>query len=289
MEAIGLESLLAPISPEAFLKDYWPGKPLFVPADPGKLTRLFDIPQLHSLPSLIAARRLKVRACLPDYDDEYSSIFVEAEDAEKVYRNNMTLVFDQMQTQCPPLAEALVRIRTELGILNPYDAEDLTRARSLVYATPAGGHTRLHFDANANFVVQISGTKRWMLAPNTSVENPTERYTSCTGEMAAALETQCHAQLLDELPPDCLEKVMEPGAVLFVPRGWWHETTTEDDSISVNFTFSQPTWADLFTRSLYDELLQSSEWRALADGRNDETIAHLDALVSKLKGELRPR
>jgi 50S ribosomal protein L16 3-hydroxylase len=285
MQTIGLAGVLSPITPEDFFKSYWPRKPLFIPASAGKLKGLLDLPQLQDPASLIAARVLKVRACLPDYDDEYSSILVEPQDALKVYRNNMTLVLDSMQTQSETIAAALLKIRADLGLVTGGGDDDLTRARAMAYATPAGGRTRLHFDANANFVVQVKGTKRWALAPNTSVDNPTERYTSSTGELADVLETQCHAPLLDRLPENSAEYLLEPGGVLFVPRGYWHETTTEDDSISLSFTFSQPTWADVFAKSLHAHLLQSAEWRALADGREAE-LARFEILVGKLTREL---
>jgi 50S ribosomal protein L16 3-hydroxylase len=86
---------------------------------------------------------------------------------------------------------------------------------------------------------------------------------------------------------------MEPGCVLFVPRGYWHETTTEEDSLSLNFTFSQPTWADVFTKSLQELLLRSPEWRELADGlegtdedRKEQAVVRFEFLVKNLAAEL---
>jgi 50S ribosomal protein L16 3-hydroxylase len=160
--------------------------------------------------------------------------------------------------------------------------------------TPAGCGTRLHFDANANFIVQLHGTKRWELAPNTSVLNPTERFTTGAHEMPAALEKQCHAPLLNDLPSEgCVEFFMEPGCFLYVPRGYWHTTTTDEDSISLNFTFSQPTWADILTKSLQELLLNSPEWRELADGldskdleRKKNALSRFNTLVKQLSKEL---
>lgn len=293
MQKIGLSNLLTPVTPQEFFNSYWPHEPLFIPATTNKLAELFELPQLQNLEALVAARLLKVRACLPDFDDEYSSIHVEPKDALKAYRNNMTLVFDQMQTQNSVIASTLKNIRSDLGLVTGGIENDLCKARSIAYATPAGCGTRLHFDANANFVIQIKGSKRWRLAANESVDSPTERFTTGSEEMPAALEKQCHAPLIEELSDDCLEFVMQPGCVLFVPRGYWHETTTDEDSLSLNFTFSQPTWADVFTKSLQELLLRSPEWRELADGlegadenRKEQAIARFDFLVKHLASEL---
>ena len=295
MEIIGLSHLLAPVTRDAFFDSYWPGQPLFVPASESKtkkLGALLNLPELQDVDSLVGARSLKVRACLPDYDDEYSSVLLEPADAPKAYRNNMTLVFDSMQAQNALIASTLEMLRADLGLLAG-DERNLTHSRSIAYATPAGGRTRLHFDANANFVLQVKGSKRWHLAANTSVINPTDRYTSCTGEIPAALEKQCHDMLMDSLPDDSVEFLLEPGCVLFVPRGYWHATTTDDDSLSLNFTFSQPTWAEVFAKSIHAHLLQSAHWRELADGlggrdavRKQAAIARFESLLGELTEEL---
>lgn len=293
MKKIGLADLIAPISIQEFFSSNWPLEPLFLQPTPGKLQTIFDLPQLQDLELLIAARQRKVRACLPDFDDEYSSIHLEPSDALKAYRNNMTLVFDSMQSQDATIAASLKQIRQDLGLVTGGEENDLCKARSIAYATPAGCGTRLHFDANANFVIQIQGTKTWRLAPNESVDFPTERFTTGSLEMPAALEKQCHAHLIEELPDDSMTCVMKPGCVLFVPRGYWHETTTEEDSLSLNFTFSQPTWADVFTKSLQEVLLRSPEWRELADGlegtdtaRKEQAIERFEFLVKNLTEEL---
>lgn len=293
MNSIGLAQLLSPVSAQEFFDQYWPHNPLFIPAAPNKLQELFELPQLQNLQAVVAARSLKVRACLPDFDDEYSSIILEPQDALKAFTNNMTLVFDSMQLQDATIAASLIRIREDLGLVTGGADNNLCRARSIVYATPAGAGTRMHFDANANFVIQISGTKRWLLAPNHSVKNPTERFTVGAFEMPAALEKQCHDELLHDVPEDATEIFMEPGCVLYVPRGYWHATSTDEDSLSLNFTFSQPSWADVFTKSLQEWLLNSPEWRALADGlestdpeRKKRAIQQFEELVKELSLKL---
>ena len=292
MQKINLAELISPVTESEFFKNHWPQEPLFIPVQKNKLKTIFDIPELKDIESLVEKRSLKVRACLPDLDDEQSSIHLDPADALKAYRNSMTLLFDSMQTQNKVIADSLDQLRQDLGLIVGGE-NDLCKARSLAYATPAGGGTRLHFDANANFIIQIYGSKQWTLASNTSVKNPTERFTAGSLELPRALENQCHDILLDEAPDDATEINMEPGCVLFVPRGYWHATTTFEDSLSLNFTFSQPTWADVFTRSLQEFLLTSADWRELADGlasqdpqRKAISLARFESLVKKLSQEL---
>jgi 50S ribosomal protein L16 3-hydroxylase len=289
MQNFGLSDLLSPMSLENFLNSHWPKEPLFIEAQTGKLQALLSSTNLTNLESLAEARTMKVRACLPDFDDEYSSIHLDPKDALKAYRNQMTLVFDSMHLQDKTIHMVLHNIRRDLGLVTGGEENNLCKARSIVYATPKGSGTRLHFDANVNFILQISGSKRWILAPNTSVVNPTERFTMGAPEMPKALEKQFHDVLPSEIPDDAIEVLMEPGTVLFVPRGYWHMTLAEEDSLSLNFTFSQPTFADVFTKSMQELLLTSSDWRELADGleskeasRRETAVARLQVLMSNL-------
>ncbi len=85
-----LADLLAPLSKNDFLNNYWPYRSLFLPAADDKLTELRELPLLQNLESLLVERNTDVRACLPDFEDEYSSILVKPGDALKTYRNGMS-------------------------------------------------------------------------------------------------------------------------------------------------------------------------------------------------------
>ncbi len=288
-----LGDLLFPMTDSDFFKSHWPENLLFISAQQGKLEKIFSIPELQNLETLVKVRTQKVRACLPDFDDEYSSIHLEPKDALKAYDNNMTLVFDQMQNQNEIISQMLTQLTTELGLVVGSLEQNLCQARSIVYATPEWCGTRLHFDANANFIIQISGSKKWTLAKNKSVEYPTERFTTGSFEMPLALEKQCHDQLLDSVPDDAIEYIMQPGCVLYVPRGYWHETTTDENSLSLNFTFSQPSWSDVFSKSVHAYLLKNPEWRKLCIGigsadqnKKDQASEQFQILIQKALSEL---
>lgn len=283
MQSFSLSDLLSPMPLESFLDSHWPKEPLFIEAQTGKLQALLSLTNLKDLDTLTATRTMKVRACLPDFDDEYSSILLDPKDALKAYRNQMTLVLDSMHLQDTKINLALQNIRQDLGLVTGGEENNLCKARSIVYATPKGAGTRMHFDANVNFILQLSGSKRWILAPNTSVVNPTERFTMGAPEMPKALEKQFHDVLPSEIPEDAIEVLMEPGTVLFVPRGYWHMTLAEENSLSLNFTFSQPTFADVFTKSMQELLLTSTDWRELADGLESRSTTRKQQAVIKLQ------
>jgi 50S ribosomal protein L16 3-hydroxylase len=255
----GLASLTYPLSLQEFLGDYWPGTPFITHGLSETVRTLRDLPHLQSLDALLNSCPDDIKAHLPDASDESSAVSASPLDARKLFKNRMGLLFNNVHLRSPVLTSALASIKRDLGL--PLS----TQSRCMVYATADGKGTAPHFDQNVNFVLQLHGTKRWWLAPNTHVENPTERFT--IGQpIDPELESYLTEALPSAMPENREEFVLKPGSMLFVPRGTWHSTEAEGDALALNFTFNQPCWADLLTAALRSRLLLSPEWRALADG-----------------------
>lgn len=260
MKKIGLAALIHPYDPSDFFQNSWPKKPFVVHNLSQTILPLLDLPWLRSLDHLLTIWPEAISAHLPDVRDECSAIEVESNDkARKLFQNKMALLFNNVHLQSEVLTHWLQALATDLGLPSS------THARCMIYATPDGKGTAAHFDQNINFVLQIRGTKKWWIEPNTSVENPTERFT-----MGQALDPELSAYTDEKMPTQMSSKkeeiILKPGSLLFVPRGYWHSTEADGEALSLNFTFNQPTWADLLTLALRSRLLQSSAWRELADG-----------------------
>jgi hypothetical protein len=187
----------------------------------------------------------------------------------------MALILNGVERFLPPVEAWLTALRTELGL--PPGCEP----RSIIYVTPRGAGNSPHFDANANFVVQIRGTKRWRLAPNTHVPDPTDRWAMNEGPLPAELQGYALTPLPTGMPADAEQIDLKPGSVLFVPRGYWHSTEADEDTLALNFTFGQPTWADVVLGALREKLLKDRTWRKLATGG-----APSPALLASLRREV---
>jgi 50S ribosomal protein L16 3-hydroxylase len=240
------------------------------------VSELLAIPLLASLETLLGTWPDPVQVYLPGIADEARSITVPPHEARERFAAGMSLLFNEVQLHAPQLVPWLDTIRADLGV------SALTQRRSLVYATPAGTGTAPHFDQNVNFVLQVHGTKSWFLAPNTNVTLPMTRHTM---RLPVDPELQSYATLPmpDELPPDRTEIVLEPGSVLFVPRGTWHSTIAATDALALNFTFSPPTWIDVFSAALRSRLALSSDWRETAAPLS---VARFDALLRELADDV---
>ena len=233
-----------------------------------------SIPLLDSLDTLLATWPDTVDAIDPEVADEAVRTAVSVDEARSRFATGTSLLFNEVQDHVPELVTWLDTIRADLEL------SALTQRRCLIYATPAGGGTAPHFDQNVNFVLQVHGTKRWLLAPNIHVSRPMTRHTMGL-PVDPELETYADLPMPDALA-DHLEIVLEPGSVLFVPRGTWHATSAITDAVSLNFTFSAPTWLDLFGAALRSKLALSSAWRETA---SPPSVAVFEALLRELADE----
>lgn len=240
------------------------------------IQEITDLYFLKSLDSMLTSWPDKIQAHLPDVRDEASSIDVNATDARKLFENGMGLLFNEVQTISPLLDEYLQLIRNNIGL------SAMTISRCLVYATPDGKGTAPHFDQNINFVLQIHGTKKWQIAPNTDVINPLTRHTMGLmpdPEMTSYLEKP----LPETMPENTQSFELSPGSLLYVPRGYWHSTEADGDALALNFTFTPPTWIDLLTAALRGRLALSPEWRETANPSLDNRFQEL---LDELKTDL---
>ena len=286
-ENIGLSALIGTEKAAEFMSGSWPKQPFVAHELGASIQPLLDIPFLQSLEALLHSWNGPIQAHLPDVSDESSSIDVTSKEARKLFSNRMGLLFNNVQTLSPELEVWLKTLAKDLGL------PASTYGRCIVYATPNGKGTAAHFDQNINFVLQIHGTKHWSIAPNTSVENPTQRFT-IGQDLDPELASYAENEMPDEMPTKGRREItLRPGSMLFVPRGWWHSTEATGEALALNFTFSQPSWVDLFTLALRSRLLLSPAWRELADGvssaNGDKRLVaqkQLDELLAQLVEDL---
>ncbi len=281
---ITLFDLIHPRTLSEFQASYQKNEPFQVQHSEQDLIEIKNIPFLASLETLLKTWPSPIQAHLPDVRDESSSIDTTSKDAQKLFDCGMGLLFQDAQNISPMLTELLAQMKKDLGL------SALTYARCLIYATPDGKGTSPHFDQNINFVYQVSGTKKWFMAPNTHVENPLTRHT-----MGQNPDPELDSYLDDDLPTtmpkDAQTFILKPGSLLFVPRGYWHATEAEGDALALNFTFTAPSWMDLFLAALRSRLAQSPEWRETAHGvspidQRETAEDKLDSLLSTLVDDL---
>lgn len=270
----GLKALISE-SEKDYLNLLHEGHPFMVKGSDWATESLTKLPFLESLESLLKVWTGSLHAHLPDVRDESSSLEITSKDAMKLFNNGMGLLFNDVQILSPFLEKLIQELRHDLKL------SMLTYGRCLVYATPDGKGTATHFDQNINFVFQLEGTKTWLIAPNSSVTHPLTRHT--LGQAPdPEISTYLEAPFPKSMPSNAQKFTLTPGSILFVPRGAWHSTEAQGDALALNFTFTAPSWLDLFTAALRGRLIQSPEWRETADLNPEK----LEMLLAELKHDL---
>jgi len=119
-----------------------------------------------------------------------------------------------------------------------------------VYLTPPGSQGFApHYDDIEAFVLQLEGKKRWRLYDPRTPSEVLPRYSSANFEQS-------------ELGECILDTVLEPGDMLYFPRGVIHQAVTQDENHSLHITVStyqKTTWADLFEKMIPQTLAAAVE------------------------------
>ncbi|WP_017220101.1 JmjC domain-containing protein [Moritella dasanensis] len=254
---INLQSLIGDNTKEEFLKLLESQTPFVSHGNTESLKDLMGLPFLKSVENLAAYWQDTVDVFNPQVADEISKTSVSPEDAINEYYCGNCILFNDVNRMIPEFDMWNQKIRKEIGF------SELTYVRNLVYASPAGKGNAPHFDQNFNFVVQLEGTKKWWLAENKTINNPMTRHV-IGHPVDHELAGYADKEFPEAFPADCIEYILEPGSILFVPRGVWHMTEAVTDAVSFNFTFTPPTWIDIATAVIREKLSHSEKWRESA-------------------------
>lgn len=231
-----LRKLLAPVEPEMFLRDYWEKQPLHLARkEPGHFGALFSSADVDTViaftrPKFVDAGAFKpevprqqsfVQGWLAERNVPESTSFPGIEELKAVYARGKTVVIMTMQQRWPPIA--LLCRKLESFFHCPVHAN--------LYLTPAGAQGfDAHFDTHEVLVLQLQGHKHWRLhGPMRKLPLVGER-TSVSREQLGPVREIC----------------LEPGDVLYVPRGHVHEAfTSQCASMHLTVGINVFRWSDL--------------------------------------------
>jgi 50S ribosomal protein L16 3-hydroxylase len=270
-----LRAWLAPPDARAFLDAHREGRALFRAPDARRLGAFAALRRWDAL-DILDRRRGDVVAWFEARDGLLMTADVAPEVARKLYQAGMTFYVKGMP-EVAPVCEAFARL---LRLPAAGVACD-------VFCNQPGATSRAHFDAANVVTVQIKGRKRWRVAPNQNAPAPNEGW--ATGDRAMAHELRLYARgpMPERMPAGAEEYLLEPGAMLYVPRGYWHETESGEESISLHVAQATVPWAAALLAALRAKLARDPAFRADASAlfdasRHDEAEAALGPLLGAL-------
>jgi ribosomal protein L16 Arg81 hydroxylase len=235
---LDLSKLLGSIEPEAFFRDYWEKHPLAVLRnDPAYYRGLISRGDVDSViaftrPRFVDPETLKARnfvqGWLPD-DEPFAGYYPDLPAVHRAFAHGKTVIIKAMQHRWPAVAVMCRNLETFFGC--PVHA-------NLYLTPPRAQGFESHYDTHEVFVLQIDGDKHWRFygaarelpLPNEEATIPKEQF---------GLPTQ--------------EVFLQPGDLLYIPRGHVHEASTSDRaSLHLTVGVNVFRWLDLLKQALAD-------------------------------------
>ncbi len=268
-----LAALVQPVGIPEFLGSHWPETPLAVHGPKARLPSPLNAPCFDTPAAFLSSYRGRVLFGRGSRGPR-AALSADADPAA-LYAMGLTLYLPDVAHVLPECAAFLRALESDLGI--PAHC-----ARFTAWASPEADGAACHFDAEDVFSIQLAGRKRFSV-----IERPALRHAvgSQFGPGIAPPPELVH-QVGNRLPvPDEAEFVdidMEPGSVLYLPRGHWHRTVAEADSLSVTIAIATPTLLDGLLVELRETLLSDERWRRPVGGLPGAAEAERAILLTEL-------
>lgn len=209
-----LDDLLFPLNSDEFFEQYWERKPLHISRNQESyFASLLSIKEVESILGSRLLRegdmRISKNGKLEDFANlRHKEGFIDRNKVVQLYHSGSTLILEHLNRYHDALGEMIQNLQSEthLGL------------RTNVYLTPARstGFAR-HWDTHDVLILQVEGTKRWKIYSN-PIELPTDWQTKHQKKLLSKTATLVH------------EVDLQPGDVLYLPRGFVHSASANEQA-----------------------------------------------------------
>ena len=276
-----LADLLHPMSPEDFRADYLHKKPLHLPGSPEKFAAVLDWSDINRMLAMdvwtqqtlqlhLDKNRVPPGAyCMNAANRDHQPILrPDADKVQALMAQGATLLLNEVETLAPGVLALVDMLQRDLGAKS---------SANLYFSRKERKGFDSHCDRHDVFAVQIYGTKRWNIYQG-QLDRPIEHamfqnvpqveYDRRKGAVEAEVE-------------------MNPGDLLYLPRGKFHDAlTTGDVSVHLAVSSNEPLGLDWLTQ-LWNIAVRDPEFRTVLpqpEGPAGEQAlrAHLKQLYERL-------
>jgi ribosomal protein L16 Arg81 hydroxylase len=276
-----LSALVGAEALDEFFSAHWPSRMFVAKGDKERFPEALLDPELNQFDAL--SRRYKgVVSFFGDANGGHM-VPVEGIEAAAPYRCGLSVYLTDVAPYFPKIDTLVRKLEGELGLNEGC-------ARAGVFASPTHGGITCHYDSVDVFSIQLRGTKKFDVAPVTELPYPWGFQYIPGSKPIEDLYAQATAGFPNLKNVEFKTIEMQPGTVLFMPRGTWHRTEAEGDSIAVSIGMEPPSAAESVLEQLRLLLLQDPAWRkplygAWGAGKmRDAAIEQATGLLAKLSG-----
>ena len=188
-------------------------------------------------------------------DFAYDSGFVDPVAVNQLFAEGATVILSNLQERLPKLANFCRDLEKVFS----------ARVQTNIYMTPAHSQGfKAHYDGHDVLVLQVEGTKEWRIY-DTPVHLPLEEQGFNPHDVPIG-------ELTDSF-------VLEPGDMVYVPRGLTHDAvSTDQTSLHITTGLMMRSWADVMVEAVRKMALNDVAFReGLPPGYANEGFATTDA------------
>ncbi|OCQ90714.1 hypothetical protein BCD67_03065 [Oscillatoriales cyanobacterium USR001] len=261
-----MDRLLNSYDSHKFFEEYWTEKALLISGNGRRnFSDLFSWSKLNYLLNftdlddsdihLIVGGKLK-----PVKEFKTNEVLAQIR-VMQLLQKGATLRLNSIHTRVPEIAEFVSELGYEIGY---------NRINVNMYCSwPNQVGSTSHYDPRDVFILQIEGSKKW------NIFQPTIKY-------PIAQESA-----LDTPPKDpYLTCTLEPGDVLYIPRGHWHYPIgTDRESVHLTIGIKVAAGIDLM-EWLLNELRHKEEWRKSFPVKINTSSQDIEKSIQNLMGQL---
>ena len=261
--------LLAPLSVDEFIQDYWGQKPIHIKGHKEKFTDLFDRKEFFDYSKSPRADMFMGKA---DDNQHFHQLSTTAYNARALFRLGMTIQMEDVHWLSTPVRQLLVGLKHEIGLYCGMEAA--------AFLSPSSAGYGIHYDPNPDiWALQIAGTKTWKYSAAPAAKYPIEHVT-----LNPYGKPQTNFVDIDRpREEDFLEAHLEPGDVFYFPAGTWHTAKAEDESCHIVLASQVAPWTDFVLEILRKKLLHKTEWRQIPLHHHAWPLGMSDVLTERMK------
>lgn len=288
MKRMGLAELVHPLSPDAFMANYWQKKPYVGHGSPDRFEEIVRIPELRSINAILEAWRGQTDVWAPRGTGN-PVITAEAHQLPDFFESGYTIYLSRVEQHVPALEPLARSMELDLGL----------RIGDIYFEAfvSQGAGSTVHFDPNVTINIQLIGRKRWWMAANKHVVDPHVGW-SVGAEVDEEMGTYARQPFPTRMPRGAASFEARAGTLVYLHPGYWHSTVNQEPSLSLLYTINPPTWTDLLVEEIRRHLHRGSESRQLAFGlgstalrdekrrRVRELIAEISAATERMDPDI---
>jgi bifunctional lysine-specific demethylase and histidyl-hydroxylase MINA len=281
MQNFSFASLLAPLTEAAFFADYHRKQPLHIRGAAAKLAPVMNwetLSQLVSQTGIWTQRALELtyqlkklppqEYCTRGLDrDLRDNWLIDADRVKHWLKQGASLVLNDIATLSPALQAVAATLEQAVG----------GKAQANLYCSwQSHQGFGTHFDTHDVFALHCAGSKLWKIY-QCPIPDPIAH--PAFKNLPPEYHQKNHG-------PVSLEVTLQPGDVLYIPRGWYHDAlATSEATIHVTYGVTPMIGLDMVTQ-LFERAVHEPVFRAALAGGNSAALAAQAATLGDRLGQL---